>query len=171
GGLLVHPTLGSASTDTLAGLGPAPLRVCDTAGLGDPRTVRLAVRPYPRARTLPAPGDTVTLRIVLGPRDDWFAPAALDVLLGQAWEVTARSDRIGLRLHGDAPLVRSVLAELPSEGAVTGAIQVPADGQPVLFLPDHPLTGGYPVIGAVIDADLDLAGQLPPGSRIRFALG
>ena len=61
-----------------------------------------------------------------------------------------------------------IKGELESEGAVTGAIQVPPDGQPVLFLPDHPLTGGYPIIGAVVDRDLDLAGQLPPGARIRF---
>ena len=68
------------------------------------------------------------------------------------------------------PLERAREGELESEGAVTGAIQVPPDGQPVLFLPDHPLTGGYPIIGAVVDRDLDLAGQLPPGARIRFRI-
>ncbi len=88
-------------------------------------------------------------------------------LLAQEWEVTPRSDRVGLRLAG-TPLERRRAGELPSEGAVTGAIQVPPDGQPVLFGPDHPLTGGYPVIGAVVDAHLDLVGQLPPGARVRF---
>ncbi|GAA4486795.1 urea amidolyase family protein [Microbacterium panaciterrae] len=171
GGFLVHPTLGSASTDTLAGLGPDPLRAGDALGIGDPHLVRTAVQPFPIARTLPAPGDVAVLRITLGPREDWFTADAVEALLGQEWEVTPHSDRVGLRLHGDTPLSRAELAELPSEGAVTGSIQVPADGQPVLFLPDHPLTGGYPVIGAVVDADLDLAGQLPPGSRIRFAVG
>ena len=77
---------------------------------------------------------------------------------------------MGVRLTGAAPLERSREGELESEGAVTGAIQVPPDGQPVLFLPDHPLTGGYPIIGAVVDRDLDLAGQLPPGARIRFRI-
>ena len=171
GGFVVGRTLGSASTDTLAGLGPAPLRTGATLGIGDPRAVRAAVQPLPIARELPAPGDIAVLRITLGPREDWFAPSAVEALLGQDWEVTPHSDRIGLRLRGDTPLAREEFAELPSEGTVTGSIQVPSDGQPVLFLPDHPLTGGYPVIGAVVDADLDLAGQLPPGSRIRFALG
>lgn len=171
GGLVAPRTLGSASTDTLAGLGPAPLHTGDALGLGDPRAIRTAVQPFPVPRSLPAAGEVVPLRITLGPRDDWFTADALAALLGQEWEVTPRSDRIGLRLHADALLRRAELAELPSEGAVTGAIQVPPDGQPVLFLPDHPLTGGYPIIGAVIDADLDLAGQLPPGSRIRFVLG
>ena len=113
-------------------------------------------------------GSLVELAIVLGPRDDWFTPAALQTLTSREWSVTARSDRVGVRLQGDVALERTRDGELPSEGAVTGAIQVPPDGQPVLFLPDHPLTGGYPIIGAVIDRDLDRAGQLPPGARIRF---
>jgi len=171
GGFVVDRTLGSASTDTLAGLGPAPLRTGMALGIGDPRAVRAAVQPHPIARELPALGDVVVLRITLGPRQDWFAPSAVEALLGQEWEVTPHSDRIGLRLRGESPLSRVELSALPSEGAVTGSIQVPSDGEPVLFLPDHPLTGGYPVIGAVVDADLDLAGQLPPGSRIRFTLG
>lgn len=77
---------------------------------------------------------------------------------------------MGIRLQGDVPLERAVGGELPSEGAVTGAIQVPPDGQPVLFLPDHPLTGGYPIIGALTDRSLDLAAQLPPGVRVRFTV-
>ena len=73
-----------------------------------------------------------------------------------------------MRLHGERPLERAIIGELPSEGAVDGAIQVPADGQPVVFLPDHPTTGGYPIIGALTDAARDLAAQLSPGVRIRF---
>ncbi|MFA4841603.1 MAG: biotin-dependent carboxyltransferase family protein, partial [Agrococcus sp.] len=119
---------------------------------------------------LPAPGDEVELGIVLGPRSDWFTEAAVVTLTSQAWTVTGRSDRVGVRLEGATPLERARDGELDSEGAVTGAIQVPPDGQPVLFLPDHPLTGGYPIIGAVVDRDLDLAGQLPPGARIRFRI-
>ena len=168
GGFDVRATLGSAATDTLAGLGPAPLRAGDAVGLGDPRQITAAVRPFPIPRALPAPGEQIELRITLGPRDDWFTAEAIRTLTGQDWEVTPRSDRIGIRLQGAVPLRRAVTEELPSEGAVTGAIQVPPDGQPVLFLPDHPLTGGYPVIAAVVDGDLDLAGQLPPGCRVRF---
>ncbi|MEU6138242.1 biotin-dependent carboxyltransferase family protein [Nocardioides sp. NPDC047086] len=174
GGLDLEPALGSLSSDTLAGLGPGdlggrPLRAGDVVPLHGPAAAPYAVDPNPApADLLPAPGDTVVLRVVLGPREDWFTPAGVRTLVEQEWTVTPRSDRVGVRLEGDVPLERDVAGELPSEGAVTGAIQVPPDGQPVLFLPDHPLTGGYPIIGAVIDRDLDLAGQLPPGVRIRF---
>lgn len=168
GGILAHAALGSRSTDTLAGLGPAPLVAGDSVAVG--ANARRPVDPHARARALPAPGDVVELDITLGPRDDWFTAAALRTLTGQEWAVTPRSDRVGIRLHGDAPLERAVTGELPSEGAVTGAIQVPPDGQPVLFLPDHPLTGGYPIIAALTDRCLDLAAQLPPGSRVRFTI-
>ncbi len=170
GGIRSRPVLGSLATDTLAGLGPAPLRAGDAVALGDPRSAPHLVDPVALPRDLPAPGETVTLEITLGPRDDWFTADALEALTGQEWEVTARGDRVGIRLAGAEPLQRSVQGELPSEGAVTGALQVPPDGQPVLFLPDHPLTGGYPIIGAVTDECLDLAAQLPPGVRVRFAV-
>lgn len=167
GGVQVPSVLGSRATDTLAGLGPAALRPGDTAPLGD--DAPHAVDPYPRVRHLPAAGDVVELDITLGPRDDWFTDAGLHALTAQEWQVTPRADRIGIRLHGEA-LERGVHGELPSEGAVTGAIQVPPDGQPVLFLADRPLTGGYPVIGALTDRGLDLAGQLAPGMRVRFRI-
>jgi len=166
GGILAAPALGSMASDTLSGVGPAPLAAGDVVGIG--ADAPHAVDPHPQARELPASGDLVTLEITLGPRDGWFTPGALQTLTGQDWTVTGRSDRVGIRLHGDTALERSVSGELPSEGAVTGAIQVPPDGQPVLFLPDHPLTGGYPIIGALTDHCLDVAGQLPPGARIRF---
>ncbi|WP_435748976.1 carboxyltransferase domain-containing protein [Microbacterium sp. PMB16] len=166
GGLRATPALGSGSSDTLAGLGPKPLQPGDVIAIGD--DAPHSVEPGAVTRDLPASGDVVDLEITLGPRDDWFTPAALETLTGQEWTVTPRSDRVGIRLQGDAPLERSICTELPSEGAVTGAIQVPPDGQPVLFLPDHPLTGGYPIIGAVTDRSLDLAGQLAPGTRLRF---
>ncbi|MFN7104047.1 MAG: allophanate hydrolase, partial [Pseudorhizobium sp.] len=87
--------------------------------------------------------------------------------LSQTWQVTAQSSRVGIRLAGEA-LERAITKELPSEATVHGAIQVPASGQPVLFLADHPLTGGYPVIANVAGHHLDLAGQIPVGARIRF---
>ncbi|WP_072313547.1 urea amidolyase family protein [Agrococcus sp. Marseille-P2731] len=171
GGVALDAVLGSLATDTLAQLGPEPLSAGDVLPLHGPARGIAAVE-HIRAPRIPMPiaGETVELSIVLGPRDDWFTPAALRTLVEQEWEVTPRSDRVGVRLHGATPLARARLGELESEGAVTGAIQVPPDGQPVLFLPDHPLTGGYPIIGAVVDRDLDLAGQLPPGARIRFRI-
>ncbi|WP_341956318.1 urea amidolyase family protein [Microbacterium sp. LWH13-1.2] len=166
GGVDVESALDSRASDTLAGLGPAPLAAGDVVRVGD--RAPHPVEPIATPRTLPAPGDVVDLEITLGPRDDWFTAAALATLTGQEWTATPRSDRVGIRLEGAVPLERSVGGELPSEGAVTGAIQVPPDGQPVLFLPDHPLTGGYPIVGALTDRSLDLAGQLPPGARVRF---
>lgn len=174
GGFDVVPTLGSRSTDVLAGLGPAPLRAGDVLPVGrdDGTAVALGDIGARDPQELPTAGDVVTLPLLLGPRDDWFEAASLARLGNQEWEVTARSNRVGLRLAGPESLWRAEAfrdAELPSEGCVTGALQVPSDGQPVLFLADHPLTGGYPVIGAVPSSDVGTAGQLPPGSRVRFA--
>lgn len=168
GGLDAAPALGSRAADTLAGLGPVALTAGVVLPVGD--AGRHAVEPAVVPRELPAPGELVDLEITLGPRDDWFTAAALATLTGQEWTVTPRSDRVGIRLQGEVPLERALGGELPSEGAVTGAIQVPPDGQPVLFLPDHPLTGGYPIIGALTDRSLDLAGQLAPGVRLRFTV-
>lgn len=168
GGLDADAALGSRAADTLAGLGPRALAAGDVLPIGDAGT--RPVTPTAVARELPAPGEHVELDITLGPRDDWFTAAALEALTRQEWTVTPRSDRVGIRLHGEVALERARSGELPSEGAVTGAIQVPPDGQPVLFLPDHPLTGGYPIIGALTDRSLDLAGQLAPGVRLRLTV-
>lgn len=110
----------------------------------------------------------MTLDVVMGPRTDWFTEDAIARLSSQLWRVTSQSNRVGIRLAGETPLERSNHQELPSEGTSVGAIQVPASGQPVLFLADHPLTGGYPVIGAVASYHLDLAGQIPVNAQIRF---
>lgn len=169
GGIDVAVALGSASSDTLAHLGPEALTAGDTIGLHGPANAPFLVDPGPRlgeGRHLPAPGEVVELTVTLGPRDDWFTSAGVATLFDQEWTVTHESDRVGLRLSGQVPLERARTGELPSEGAVTGALQVPPNGQPVLFGPDHPLTGGYPIIGSVDDTDL--AAQLAPGVRIRF---
>jgi len=164
GGVEVRPVLGSRSRDTLAGLGPEPLREGDEVAVGPapdrPPGVDLA--------PVPAPGPA-RLRVLFGPRDDWFTDAA--VLLEGEWEVTVDSDRVGLRLRragGGRLLTRIDAAELSSEGVVRGAVQVPPGGQPVLFLADHPVTGGYPVVAVVVDAHTDRAAQLRPGERLRF---
>ena len=167
GGIAVETALDSSSADTLAGLGPAAVDKGTTVGVHDPRTAPHLVDPTPtQPRDLPQAGETVTLSVTLGPREDWFTEAGIETLLSQEWTVTHESDRVGLRLNGEVPLERARTGELPSEGAVTGALQVPPNGQPVLFGPDHPLTGGYPIIASV--DDVDLAAQLPPGVKLRF---
>ena len=110
----------------------------------------------------------MTLDLILGPRPDWFTPAALTTLSETAWNVTAQSNRVGIRLNAEVRLEYAESVELLSEGCVNGAVEIPPDGKPLLFLADHPLTGGYPVIGAVADYHLDLAGQIPVGAKIRF---
>ncbi|MFM9135373.1 MAG: 5-oxoprolinase/urea amidolyase family protein, partial [bacterium] len=156
GGIAVRPLLGSASTDTLAGLGPARLVTGDVVFAGTPGAVP-GVDLAPRG-THPA---ELLLRVIAGPRWDWFAPQAHRTLTEASYAVSQHSDRIGVRLDGP-PLPRETRresAELPPEGMVRGALQVPPDGRPVLLGPDHPVTGGYPVIAAVIDADLDAVAQ------------
>ena len=105
--------------------------------------------------------------MLLGPRADWFTPDAPSVLTNHLYEVTTESNRVGLRLRGPA-IARLRDAELPSEGMPTGALQIPPDGLPILFLADHPTTGGYPVLAVVHSADLPAAAQLRPGQRVRF---
>ena len=107
------------------------------------------------------------LRVVRGPRDDWFTAQALSALAGESYQVTAASNRSGLRLAGPR-LARARRDELPSEGMAAGSLQVSHDGQPILLLADRPTTGGYPVIGVVVSADLDVAAQLRPGQPVRF---
>lgn len=167
GGFEVQPVLGSAATDTLAKVGPAPIAAGDNLVPAERRS--LAVMPTDaKQRRLPRAGEVVTLDIVLGPRTDWFTEQGVATLISQEWDVTPQSSRVGMRLDGKVAIERSDNAELPSEGTALGAIQVPHSGQPVLFLADHPLTGGYPVIGVVASHHLDLAGQIPIGARIRF---
>ncbi|PUA80226.1 biotin-dependent carboxyltransferase family protein [Nocardioides currus] len=164
GGIDVAPVLGSRSTDTMAGLGPDPLSSGDVLAIGAARG------PVPgvdvAAVRRPATGE-VSLRVVPGPRADWFTQDALETLLSSPYDVTSDSNRVGMRLSG-AVLDRARDGELPSEGMVPGALQVPPSGQPTLFLADHPVTGGYPVIGVVVGADLGLAAQARPGQQLRF---
>lgn len=161
GGIAVPSVLGSRSTDLLSGLGPAPLRAGDVLSIGAEHGampgVDLAAVADPAAAE-------VVVRVTPGPRADWFAP---DALRGQTYTVSSNSNRIGVRLEGPA-LQRIHEGELPSEGMALGAIQMPPSGLPVIFLADHPVTGGYPVIAYVATADLDTCAQLRPGQPLRF---
>ena len=170
GGFKVAKTLGSAARDTLSNIGPDPVGAGQSLLVNPAATLPPVALFEPSAFAFPKPGETVTLDLILGPRTEWFTPESLATLRETEWAVTAQSNRIGLRLNAEARLERAGHAELPSEGCVNGAVQVPPDGKPVLFLADHPLTGGYPVIGAVVGHHLDLAGQIPIGAKIRFRL-
>jgi biotin-dependent carboxylase-like uncharacterized protein len=194
GGIGVPAVLGSRSSDLLSRLGPRPLRAGDRlpvgalwvsdaptsapeAGAAPGATKPAAAAPVaatakpaiaaPGAATAAEAADIISLRVVAGPREDWFDADALRLLTTATYQVTAASNRTGLRLAGPA-LVRGRTGELPSEGMVTGALEVPHDGQPILLLADHPATGGYPVIAVVHSADIGRAAQLRPGQKVRF---
>lgn len=165
GGLAVPEILGSRATDTMSGLGPEPLRSGQVLEVG----AASGVFPHVDLAPVPAPpSGPVELAVLPGPRQDWFARP--QSLAEREWSVSGRSDRKGIRLEGE-PIERHLAwrdVELPSEGMVRGAIQVPPNGLPVLFLNDHPVTGGYPVIGVVRTADVDRAAQLQPGQKLTF---
>ncbi|MFI8343722.1 biotin-dependent carboxyltransferase family protein [Streptomyces sp. NPDC085639] len=167
GGLGVPPVLGSRSTDLLSGLGPPVL----SAGMLLP-VAAAGPDPVPTADTCGLPGapSELVLPLRLGPRADWFTGASLAGLWRAPFRVSAMSNRIGLRTEAGPALVRARAGELPSEGMVLGAVQVPPDGLPVVFLADHPVTGGYPVVGVVPPGPaLDAAAQARPGVPVRFS--
>ncbi|WP_030774680.1 biotin-dependent carboxyltransferase family protein [Streptomyces sp. NRRL F-2664] len=166
GGVAVPPVLGSRSTDLLSGLGPAPLSAGTTLPVGAAGPAPL---PGADAYGLPGAPSELLLPLRLGPRADWFTGESLAGLWCSALRVSPRSNRIGLRTEGGPALVRARAGELPSEGMVLGAVQVPPDGLPVVFLADHPVTGGYPVVGVVPPGRaLDAAAQARPGTPVRF---
>lgn len=163
GGIAVTPVLGSRSRDTLSALGPEPLRPGDVLPVGQPAAGFPEVDVAPVA---PIAAGPVELHLIRGPRDDWFSDP--DALVHTEWVTSERSDRVGVRLVGPALAHRHPGRQLPSEGATRGAVQVPTNGQPVILGPDHPVTGGYPVIGVLTDADTDLLAQLRPGQQVRL---
>ena len=160
GGIDVPAVLSSRSTDTLSGLGPAPLGTGDVLSIGPEPESQLAVDQAPARRL------RETVRVGPGPRLDWFEPVSFERLVASAWTVT-ESSRVGVRLSG-ARLGRRITRDLPSEGLVRGAIQVPPDGDPVMLLADHPTTGGYPVIAVVHPDDVAIVAQTSPGGSVTF---
>ena len=160
GGVAVPAVLGSRSRDTLAALGPEPLTAGSMVPIGE--AAPGWIPPTDWAPQPPVP-DVVELEFTPGPRADWVAP-----LDGTTWRVSSAVDRVGARLEGD-PLARLIGGELPSEPVVRGSVQVPPSGQPVIFLADHPLTGGYPVAAVLTPASADRAAQLRPGAAVHLS--
>jgi biotin-dependent carboxylase-like uncharacterized protein len=162
GGFDVEPTLGSRSTDTLGRIGPQ-------LNVGE---LRLGPDPGGELPTdlVPAASCADEAGVEPGPRRDWFTADAWRTLVGSRWRLSSAVDRVGARLIGPA-LERCRHDELASEGLVPGAIQVPPDGQPIVMLADHPVTGGYPVIAVVDPADLWVVAQAAPGTTLRFRAG
>ncbi|WP_420114520.1 biotin-dependent carboxyltransferase family protein [Pseudactinotalea sp.] len=165
GGLDAPAVLGSRSTDVLSGLGPAPVQA------GDRLVVLPGAGPMPTSEPHPRgvhPASLVMLDALPGPRADWLNDP--DELYRRPWRVSALADRVGLRLEGE-PLGRAITREVPSEGVVTGSVQVPPSGEPVILGPDHPVTGGYPVVAVLTAAACDAVAQLRAGTTVRFRRG
>jgi KipI family sensor histidine kinase inhibitor len=167
GGVAGDSVLGSRSTDTLSGLGGQPLIAGIECAVSED-TETSVVGPPELQPEFPSTGPT-DLEVVVAPGLDWFDDEGLARLLGQDWLVTPQTNRVGAKLRGE-PITRVRAGEFPSEGMIRGAVQVPPAGMPVLFLADHPVTGGYPVIAAIVETDLDRAAQVPVGGVIRFRL-
>jgi len=164
GGFQVTPVLKSRSRDLLSGLGPPPLVANQLIAIG------------PNSRSAPAVdfapyvplGDSLTLRVHPGPRRDWLTDAGEHDLFSQNYHVLSESNRIALRLKGN-PIDRRYHEELASEAVVWGAIEFLPTGDVVVFLADHPTTGGYPVIGVVDETSASLCAQLRSGDEVNLA--
>lgn len=168
GGIDLPPAFGSRASYWRAGLPgvlgrafqPGDTLPCGETGSGDAREWRCP--PWE-----PEPGP---VRVMPGPQDDHFTPAALASFFAQDWQATPAQDRMGMRLQGEALAhIRTAAADIVSDGVTPGVIQVPANGQPIVLLADGQTVGGYPKIATVITADLPRLAHLRPGTRVRFA--
>ena len=162
GGIDVPLVLGSRSTHVAAGLGGRVLRQGDRLTTG-----RASDAPLRRARLDAAYRSEQRLRAIPGPQRDVFLPGSVERFFSSPYTVTARSDRTGMRLQGPA-LELSTKPDIDPEGVVTGALQIPGDGQPILLGCDRPATGGYAKVATVIGADIHLAAQAKPGDTFSF---
>lgn len=167
GGIDVPPVLGSRSRCTLSGVGPAPLAPGQVLPVGAPTGPWHPADHVPGPTALRAPGTVPRVRLLPGPRADWVCGCAWTVLDGTLWRAGPDLDRVGVRLDGP-PLHRLDRGELPSEGLVPGAVQVPPGGGPVVFLADHPTTGGYPVVAVADAAGVAELARLRPGDPVRL---
>lgn len=171
GGVAGAPVLGSLSTDTLSGLGPAVLApgAVLAAGYSHATVAPASSRGAP-LQALPDPAGVTVLDLHPGPHPEVLGQQGLGALTRQVWVVSPVGDRIGVRLEG-APLDLDDAASLGSEGMVAGAVQLPGGGAPIVLMANHATTGGYPVPAVLSDAALALLAQCRPGSRIWFRPG
>ncbi len=173
GGFLGPEVFGSSASDELTGLGVGPVQPGARLHAG-PWTPPLGDHVVAGAATEIAGGGVpAELRVVPGPHPEQFEPDALARLAATVFRVMPHSNRVGIRLRaeGRAPSLRSAgsaTGELDSQGVVTGAVQVPPDGDPIVLMPDHATLGGYPVLAVVASADHGRLGQCAPGTVVRL---
>ncbi len=166
GGLDLPQTFESRATSLISRMGPLGGR---QLAAGDVLQVGRETENEPRAAGagLPIPRGGARVRVMIGPHDARFTPAALHTLLTSRYVVTPQSNRMGYRLEGPS-LQHAGSADILSDATPVGSLQVPASGLPILLMADRQTTGGYPKIATVITADMPIAGQLAPGDWIEF---
>jgi len=165
GGFHLEKTWGSYSTNTKANIGPnegKKYSLNDKIFIKKSDTKNLIKR---KINYNYSPDNII--RIIKGTNFDYFSKDAINKFFKEDFLITNLVDRMGIRLEGPK-LENIVNTNIKSEGLVKGVIQVPANGNPIIMLSDHGTVGGYPKIGVVIAADLDLIGQLTPGTKINF---
>ncbi len=168
GGMVAQPVLGSHSTYVRAGLGGIAGRALAQADLIELQANEASLR---RERALEKPFDSglsQTIRVVLGPQDDFFADDAIRSFLDTEYFVSTQSDRMGFRLKGTS-IAHAGDYNIVSDGIVAGSVQVPGSGLPIVLMADAQTTGGYPKIATVISADIPVLARRKPGSAVRFA--
>ncbi len=159
GGIASDVMLGSRSTYPRAGLGRA-LRVGDSLAIG---AARRGAEDAGAHLTFDYGGG---IGAIVGPHRDRFDDRAVETFFGTPFTISAQSDRQGVRLDGAA--VASIEGEILTCGVVSGAVQVPRGGRPIVLLADHQTTGGYPIIATVLEADLGRVAQCAAGEQLRF---
>lgn len=166
GGFAIAPFMGSLSTYMRSGLGGfegRALKAGDRLPL-----MTLAMDGEERELADEIDYGSGPIRVVLGPQEDRFTPKGIETFLSAAYTVTKEADRMGIRLDGETiEHVRG--ADIASEGVVTGSIQVPGNGKPIILMADRQTTGGYTKIATVISADLPRVGRMKPGDTLQFA--
>jgi biotin-dependent carboxylase-like uncharacterized protein len=162
GGIVGNQIMGSCSFDELSQIGTPPIKPGDKFLVED-QVIGSITGDYVPSSVVTGPH--VELEAMPAPR--WSGFSNSDLLFTSEYQVTSSINRVGLRLTGPE-LSWSSQSRLASEGVVTGAIQIPVDGMPLIFGPDHPTTGGYPVVAVVSRNSLDLLAQTAPGTMVRF---
>ena len=167
GGFDLPYVFGSQSTFTPAGFGGLQGKAI---AAGDKLPLTLDRVPPGQDLEVPAPlthDRSRPIRVVLGPQDDYFTEEAIETFLHRPYKVDARSNRMAMRLEGPE-LAHVSEYNIPSDGIVTGAIQVPGHGLPIILLADRQTTGGYPKIATIISRDLPLLASAMPGDDLQF---
>lgn len=165
GGFDLEPQLGSLSVHLRAGIGGSDGR---PARAGDRLPVKAPSAAGPQLTLLHYPSRLGgPLRVVLGPQDDHFSAEGLSTFLSSEYTITADADRMGFRLAGPR-IAHANGFNIVSDGIVTGSIQVPGAGEPIILLADRQTTGGYPKIATLASVEIARLGQMRPGSKVRF---